>query len=86
MDDSIGVQLLHSRTNLFHYSSHLDLRHWFASLELLIQLTSHGYFEYDINVLFIIEAAVHFDDIWVIQIHLYFDFSDKLIYDLFFYE
>lgn len=78
------MELLDSRTNLFHKGGYLHFWHWFTTFELLIKLPSDSDFQNDVDMLFIIETTVHLDDVGVIQVHLNFHFSDELIHNFLF--
>jgi hypothetical protein len=62
VDDLGGVQLINSSADLFHDSSHLDLSQWLDALELLEELSAHGHLQDDVDMFFVVEAAVQLDD------------------------
>ena len=81
-----SMQFLHRRTYLFHQPCHFNLRHRFASFQLLVQLTTHTDLHYDIDVLLVIEKTVHFYDVWMVQKDLDLDLTDELLYYLLLYQ
>ena len=86
MDNSRDMQLFNSSTNLFHDACCLDFRHGLASFKHLVELSSECKFQNNIDMFFIIKEAIHFDDISMTKVHLYFNFSDELLYQFFFDE
>ena len=73
VDDLGGVQFINSGADLLHDSCHLDLGQWLAALELLEELSAHGHFQDDVDVFFVVEAAVELDDVGVRDKHLDLD-------------
>ena len=45
----------------------------------MVELSAHGYFQYDVDVFLVLEAAVHLDDVGVVEEDLYFDLADELV-------
>lgn len=48
----------------------------------MIQLSPCAHLEDNVNVFFIIEITIHFDDIGMIEKYLNFEFSDELLSNL----
>lgn len=84
MNDSMTMELVYRSANLFHKASCFDFWKRLGPLKLLEKLSSHGYLKYDVDMLLIFEASVHFDDVGVVQEHLDFDFSNELLHYLLF--
>lgn len=57
-------------TNLLDDWCNFSLCHRLGSFELMKQLSSCSYLQNDVDMSFIIEISVHFDDVRVIKIHL----------------
>lgn len=83
MDDLRSVQLIDSSAHLLHIVGDLNFWEGLTPLQLLKKLTSHRNFQNDVDVFLIIETPIKLDYIWVIQIHLYFYLSSKLLDDSF---
>ena len=45
----------------------------------MIELSSCSYFKNDVDIRYIIEAAIHLDDVGMVQKHLNFDLTDELL-------
>ena len=86
MNDSIGVKFIHCLTNLPHDVSNILFRHTLMFFQLFEELTSRSNFQNDVDFGSIIKKSEHPDDVRVVQIHLYFQFSDKLLCNLFFFQ
>lgn len=52
----------------------------------MVQLPACSYFQNDIDMGFVVEISVHFDDIGVAEIHLNLQLPDELLSDLLFLE
>jgi hypothetical protein len=52
----------------------------------VVELSSSSYFQNNVDVGGIVETAIQFDDVGVIEEHLDFNFSDELIGYLLFME
>ena len=82
VNNPISMQLLHSRTNLLHVTSRLDLSHRLTSLQLLIQLAIQSHLQHNVYVIFVVETSIHFDNVWMTQEHLNLHLADELIHYL----
>ena len=72
VDDPAAMELLDSSTDLLHQSCSLDLVHGFSPFEFFVELAAGCEFQDDAEMLLVVEAAVHLDDVGVIQKHLDF--------------
>lgn len=83
MDNFEWVDLVDRVTNLTHDegNSGLGERLWF--FELMVKLPTGSYFQNNIDIGCIIEAAVHFDDVGMVEEHLYFYLSYELVSNFF---
>ena len=79
---SICVKLFNRRANLLHQICSFHLRHGLTSLQLLVKLTTQGHLQNNIDVIFVVKTTIHLDDVWMTQVHLDLDLSDKLIHDV----
>lgn len=79
VDDLVGVQLTDGRDYLSHDPSHPGLRHADAGLELLVELAAQGDLEYDVDIVGVVEVAVHFGDVRVVQEYLDLQLPDELL-------
>lgn len=70
--DPQGMDLIDCFTNLLDDRCHFGLLHGLGSFQLMEKLPACAYLENDVDIGFIIEVAVHFNDIWVVEIELYF--------------
>lgn len=52
----------------------------------MVKLPSCSNLQDDVYIVFIVEVAVHFDDVGVVEIHLDFQLSDKLLCNLLFFQ
>ena len=86
MNNLIRVQFVDRLADLPHDVGYFLLRHGLKLLELLKELASCCDLHQKINIDGVIEKPVHSYDIWVIQIALNFEFSDKLLCDFLFFE
>lgn len=82
MDDSQRVDFVDSFTDLLDNRCNFCLCHWFGSLELMEELSSCSDFQNDVDMGFIIEISVHFDDVRVVEVHLDLQLSDELLDDV----
>ena len=61
------------------------LRQWLRRLShVLTQLSVEGAFHYDIKIEEIVKKTINFNDIWMVDVHLYFQLSDKLFHHVIF--
>lgn len=81
MDDAQGVDLVDRLADLSHHKGNPRLGEGLSFLELVVKLASSSYFKYDVDVDCIVEAAVHLDDVGMIEKHLDLHLSCKLISD-----
>lgn len=58
--------------DLLDNRSHLSFLHWLSSFELMKKLPTCPNLEYDEDMLFVLEISIHFDDVGMVQIKLYF--------------
>jgi hypothetical protein len=52
----------------------------------VVKLPAGADLQNDVNIALIVEVAVHFDDVGVVEVHLDFELSYKLLSDLLFLE
>ena len=81
MNNLIRVQFVDRLADLPHNVGYFLFRHGLEFFELLEKLASCCDLHQKINIDGVIEKPVHSYDIWVIQIALNFEFSDKLLCD-----
>jgi hypothetical protein len=79
VDDPQRMDLVHGFTDLPHNEGDPCLRERLRLLELMIELPSSSNFQYNVDVDCIVEAAIHLDDVGMIQEHLYLDLTCELI-------
>lgn len=72
--------------NLLHNEGYLCLGQWLRLLELMVELPSRPDLQNNVDIDGIMEAAVHLDDIRMIEEHLYLNLSNELICNLFFVQ
>ena len=77
--DPKGMYFIDSLADLPHDECDPSLgeRLWF--FELVVELPSCAYLKDDVDVEFVMEAAVHLDYVGVVEKHLDFDLSCKLV-------
>lgn len=78
----VAVEFINRSADLFHEPRCLDLGEGLAAFELLEELSPHCNLQDDIDVFLVFEQSVHLDDVGVVEVHLYLDFSDELVNDL----
>lgn len=86
MNDPKRVDLVDCLANLLHYKCYSWLRERLRLLQLVIELASGSNFKNNVDISRVVEAAVHFDDIGVVEKHLNLYFSNKLIRYLLFMQ
>lgn len=74
-----GMQFIDCCAYLLHDPCDSLLGKGLASFELLEELSPHGYFQDDVDVLLIVEAAVQLDYIGMGEEHLDLDFPQELL-------
>ena len=79
MNDAQTMDLIDRLADLFHHKGNPGLGQRLGLLELMIQLPSCAYLQDDVDIDGITEAAIHLDDIRMIEIHLDLHLSCKLI-------
>lgn len=72
VNDSQGMNLIDCFTHLLYYGCNFILSHWLWPFELMEKLPSSSHLKNNVDIVFIIKVAIHFDDIRVIQKHLNF--------------
>lgn len=86
VDDFEGVNLINSLADLFDIAGYLLLWHRLVFFELVIELSTCSDFQDDVNIGLIIEVSVHFNYVRMVEIHLYFKLSDKLLDNLLLFQ
>lgn len=81
--DSQRMYLINSITDLFHKKSNLLFRDSLRLFQIMIQLPTSTDLKNDINVSVVIKVAIHFYDVWMVEIHLDFQLPNKLLGYLF---
>ena len=71
---------------MLHDGGNFALGHGFSLLELVVKLPAGADLQNDVNIALVVEVAVHFDDVGVVEVHLDFELSYKLLGDLLFLE
>lgn len=79
MDDAQTMDLVDRLADLLHDEGNPGFGEGLSLLELMVELASSAYLENDVDVDRITEAAVHLDDVGVIQKHLNLHLSCKLV-------
>lgn len=79
MNDPKRVDLVDCLANLLHYKCYSWLRERLRLLQLVIELTSSSNLKNNVDISRVVEAAIHFDYIGVIEKHLDLYFSNELI-------
>ncbi len=82
VDDSQRVNFVDCLANLAHDESDSSFRERLRLLELVVKLSSRSHLQDDVDVGRVVEAAVHLDNVGVIQKLLNLHFPDELISDL----
>ena len=86
MYNSQRMNFVDSITNLIHNKCNSSLRKRLRFFKLVVELSSSSHLQNNINVGNVIETTIHLDYVWMVQIHLNFDFSYELLGDLFLVE
>jgi hypothetical protein len=91
MDDSFFMQILNSRCELFHFSSHIDFGEslCFTFLELKEKGALLHELEDEVYVFLVIEEAIETQNVLMFTVILYFDllcelFDEVVVFDHFF--
>ena len=80
------MYLIDSLADLPHHKSNARFGQRLRFFELMIELSSGSYFEYNINVGNIIKTTIHFDDVRMVKKHLDLDLPDELLSNFFFMQ
>ena len=86
MDDSVGMDFSNRVTDLSHETGYLFFRHGCLFFELMEKLSSGSNFHDEVYCLGVIEESEKFHDISMVEKHLYFDLSDKLLGNFLFFQ
>lgn len=80
MNNPQAVQLIDSRAYLFHQPCSLPFTHRLILPQHMKKLSSCHHFQNHIDILLIIETAIHLNNMRMIQQHLYLDLPRKLLH------
>ena len=72
VDNALRVNLVDCLTNLLHYRCNFHLSQWLHQFEVVQELSTRSHLKQNINIDLIIEKAVHFNYVGMVQKHLYF--------------
>lgn len=86
MYDSQRVNFVDCLTYLFNVSSNFLFWHRLTSFEKMKQLSTSTNFQNDKNICLIIKVSVHFNNMRMIEEHLDFQLSNKLLYNLLIFQ
>ncbi len=76
------MDLVDGLADLPHNEGNAGLGEGLGFFELVVELPARTDLENDVDVGCVMEAAVHFDDVGVVEEHLDFDLTDELVSDL----
>jgi len=79
MYDFQGVDLVYSLTDLTHDEGDSRLREGLWLLKLVVELSPSAHLQNNVYIRSIVEAAIHFDDVGVVEEHLDLDLADELV-------
>jgi hypothetical protein len=79
VDDPKGVDFVDGLTDLAHDEGDAGLVEGLGLLELVVELSPGAHLEDDVDVGHVVKAAVHLDDVGVVQEHLNLYLADKLL-------
>lgn len=83
MDNMIRMQFVNGRYNLSHDYGYLWLAHLLVLLQIFVQLPTKSHLHDDVYVCLVVEVAVHFYYVGMVQECLYFQLTDELLSYLF---
>lgn len=86
VNDTQRVDLIDCVADLLHDEGDARLGQRLCLLELMVELSACAHLQNDVDIGGIVEAAVEFDDIGMIEKHLDLHLSDKLVSDLLFMQ
>lgn len=80
------MNFINCLTDLLHDECNSGLRKGLGFFKLMIELSACPYFKDDIDVIVVMEATVHLNDVGMIKEHLNLHFSDELVSDFLFVQ
>lgn len=82
MYDTVAVQIANSTRNLPEIVTSKILSEIVFGSDFSEEAAVSGKLKEKINFFFIIKKSIHFKDVWVVGVHLNFDFLDQLGFHL----